>query len=477
MEKRQKRERSGFTYDVITRTAHIDLYERGRAGRRLRRTLRDVSRREAETEYVRLRDSVRRGEIRLGRKPTFEEYVKSFPRLRVRKASTERTTKYIVDDLIDTFGSLRLNQIATDLVMKYANDRLADGLKSGTVRRRLTELRSLLREAIERDLLAKLPFNSRHVFKKISDSKPVVRYLTPSERRALIDAFDDEKGFRTLVETDRHVGPVREWHGTLRRFGGGRRGDSKATKSSFSRFRRAKGLVICLVDTGLRRDDARLMQWDRLNMAARTIFLYQAKTGEDVFIPMTDDLYLALAELEQERDPKDPHVFVTEQGRPLSVSTLNRTWAVAKRLAAIKRPFRIHDLRHTTGSALVQAGVPLYEVGQLLGHRDPRSTRRYAHLAPDNLRSAIRALERWQGAAANAASETAPGAAVVNPVVNRPLSAVARLRNALRSGRSDDTQLAENKKGRWRDPSEIRLERATGLEPATSTLARSHSTN
>ena len=52
--------------------------------------------------------------------------------------------------------------------------------------------------------------------------------------------------------------------------------------------------------------------------------------------------------------------------------------------------FRIHDLRHSFASYLVNAGRSLYEVQELLGHADIKMTMRYAHLAPDHLNDAIR---------------------------------------------------------------------------------------
>lgn len=64
--------------------------------------------------------------------------------------------------------------------------------------------------------------------------------------------------------------------------------------------------------------------------------------------------------------------------------------AFKRAAVAIGRPdLHFHDLRHTTASLLINAGVDLYTVGKILGHLDTRTTARYAHLTLDKQREAV----------------------------------------------------------------------------------------
>lgn len=74
-------------------------------------------------------------------------------------------------------------------------------------------------------------------------------------------------------------------------------------------------------------------------------------------------------------------------------STLDKSWGRA-RARVNMRHVRLHDLRHSTGSEMVNAGVDLYTVGTVLGHKDPRSTQRYAHLQHSTLTEAVQKIGR-----------------------------------------------------------------------------------
>lgn len=87
--------------------------------------------------------------------------------------------------------------------------------------------------------------------------------------------------------------------------------------------------------------------------------------------------------------PIHPRVAVcARKFKKMPKSTLTRAWE-RSRNAANLRHLHFHDLRHSSASEMVNAGVDLYTVGAVLGHKDARSTKRYSHLATETLSAAI----------------------------------------------------------------------------------------
>lgn len=73
--------------------------------------------------------------------------------------------------------------------------------------------------------------------------------------------------------------------------------------------------------------------------------------------------------------------------------TIQRAWQRARKAAQLEH-LHFHDLRHSAASEMVNAGVDLYTVGQVLGHRDSRSTARYSHLQAATLAAAVGQIGR-----------------------------------------------------------------------------------
>jgi integrase len=109
-----------------------------------------------------------------------------------------------------------------------------------------------------------------------------------------------------------------------------------------------------------------------------------AKTGDTRYIPLNDEALKLLKDWQRDSDDGQ-HVF--------SVTTSFKTsWNALLERAKVTR-FRWHDLRHHFASRLVQAGVPLNTVRELLGHGSLAMTLRYAHLAPNQTRDAVAKLD------------------------------------------------------------------------------------
>ena len=107
-------------------------------------------------------------------------------------------------------------------------------------------------------------------------------------------------------------------------------------------------------------------------------------------------------------------VFLSPEGAPLSLSSVLRSFAIAKEMAEISRRLRIKDLRHTFASRVGSRGVPIQVISKALGHTSTRMTERYAKPSDESMNAIVDALS---GSGMNsgmnseplAATGTAPG--------------------------------------------------------------------
>jgi integrase len=136
--------------------------------------------------------------------------------------------------------------------------------------------------------------------------------------------------------------------------------------------------AVILLGTGARYTEIAKIQWDSIDMKNKTIGLYRNKTKNESTIHMTDRMIEVLTRRSKSKEGK--HVFTCKDGgaRKYSSGAFDSACVRAK-----IEGVTLHTCRHTTASRLVQSGISLQEVQQILGHKSPNTTAIYAHLVPN----------------------------------------------------------------------------------------------
>jgi integrase len=146
---------------------------------------------------------------------------------------------------------------------------------------------------------------------------------------------------------------------------------------------RSVATVRLLLFTGARLSEVLGLQWNWIDFSAAVARLPDSKTGaKNLFLPAPAlELLAALPRLAGNE-------FVIPGDRPGAPFVgIQKPWQRIRKLAGLT-DLRLHDLRHAFASTGVAAGESLFIVGKLLGHRQSRTTERYAHLAPDPAKAA-----------------------------------------------------------------------------------------
>ena len=273
--------------------------------------------------------------------------------------------------------------------MKHGEQR---NYSPATLRSTVAVLKMIVGDAVDHEDIDSSPLRGR-LRLPIPREVPLRQELSNDEHARFVAAFDDEVGFRRLIEQT--PGPVRasdRFGGKPRVFGSGRRPDSKAAGIFFERFAASRPLFVVALETGLRRGDLLALSWKSVDLVNGWIRVARRKTHLESVVPISTACRAALVE-RQGRPGDGEHVFLTDDGGPFPISSLVRYFKTAKALAGITRRFRFHDLRHTFASRLASEGVSLQVIQKALGHGSARMSERYARPSEDALRTIRKALD------------------------------------------------------------------------------------
>ncbi len=348
----------------------------------------------AQTVFDRMKDAARAGRLskRDDRRPegplTFAQFAKLYAdkHARAKNLALAEAIDYRLKPLIAFFGHRRLMDIKTadieDFIAELRKPRRVNGepgrtLKPASVNRSVELLRHMLNWAVAREILDKTPFRrgSATLIRPLLEDNRRRRRLGDEEEQQLLDAAP----------------PI------------------------------LRALMITALDTGIRRGAMLALRLGDIDWKRRLIGLRgpTTKNRRTRYVPIGTDRLLAVLEwlrlgADGKHKPDDAPVFSNEVGEPLKsfrtawVTTVLKAHDIEPRwrkkggyrdltqecLKAFQTiNLHWHDLRHEYASRLVERGVPLAQVRDLLGHASISTTERYDNQKLEALQAASRRLE------------------------------------------------------------------------------------
>ncbi|NQW00887.1 MAG: tyrosine-type recombinase/integrase [Rhodospirillales bacterium] len=258
-----------------------------------------------------------------------------------RKRSIKRDEQIYRIQIQPTFGQSRLNQITRQQILSLAASVKDSGLSAASADHVSKLIRRLLTLAVEWEFLEKNPASRIQLF---NEANEVEHYLDDEQLQRLLKVLQTDAN-RTVC-------------------------------------------LICqfLLATGCRLNEALTAQWsliDRENGTWR-VSAINSKSGKSRAVPLTAAALNVLDQIGTEG--AFDYVFVNAKTGK-HYTHIRHTWIRLRKKSGLPW-LRLHDLRHTYASMLVNSGQSLYAVQQCLGHADSRVTQRYAHLSTKTLQDA-----------------------------------------------------------------------------------------
>lgn len=298
-------------------------------------------------------------------------YVKSY------KRSWDSDESMIRNHLTPKMGHLNMGLISPPDVAVFLEKMKSESYASGTCNRALVLLRFGFTLAL-RWKVQGVEHNPVKEIKNIKDDNKIERYLTPKQTVELLEAV-------------RH------------------------SESEMLQY-----IVLFLIYTGARKREVLDSRWRDIDWAQRSWRIPKTKSGKVRHIPLSTGAMKVLDHLKLNirNGYLDEQAIFANPKTGIPFVSFFYSWNNARIRAGLPE-FRIHDLRHSFASYLVNAGRSLYEVQELLGHADIKTTSRYAHLSRERLVAAVEVVPQIEiGESLKKRAKEIPQLILISPLEN-----------------------------------------------------------
>ena len=269
-------------------------------------------------------------------KEYFEQYLRNQYRRNLRPSTMRNSFRTIRSflRLLKDWGKSHLEQISREDLAKFVEYEQDRGSKASTVRMRLACVKAFIRFLIEGGVLDPEVLSKRMSI-KVPDTLP----------RAI--EIDDEEKLLSVIDDVRN-----------------------------------RAMILLLLRTGMRIGELLNTHVRDVNLKEQKIEIWEAmknRVGRVVYF--SDDAHGALKAWLKIRDPKKELVFYAQGHNTMSYSAARAVFCKYLKKADLShKDYTLHCLRHSNASSLLNAGMPLECLKELLGHSSVEVTRRYARL-------------------------------------------------------------------------------------------------
>ena len=155
-----------------------------------------------------------------------------------------------------------------------------------------------------------------------------------------------------------------------------------------------KTIFMMIYGSGLRISEATNLRIEDIDSKNMRLFVRNGKGERERYTVLPEKSLEMLRKCYQMYKPNHPegYMFLNREGNPLKVERLRVFFRRYRKKAKIREEFIVHSLRHSFATKLVEEGVPLVQVKELMGHSCIRSTMTYVHVA-NNMQKVDRPLD------------------------------------------------------------------------------------
>ena len=272
--------------------------------------------------------------------PTFATFMaeRYMPFVKGYKRSWDCDDSLLRNHLLPALGKKYLDEITKHDVVVFHHGMRAKGYAPGTCNRCLIMLRYAMNLAIKWEIpgISSNPTKNAALLENNSKKE---RFLSHSEAQALYEA---------VKKSDN---PTLQY------------------------------IIPMLILTGARKREVLDAKWEDFDLIRRQWRIPMTKSGRPRHVPLSEGVLQLLDSIQ--RSESSEHVFANPKTNK-AYNNIFYSWNTARKSVGLG-DVRIHDLRHSFASFLVNAGRSLYEVQKILGHTQISTTQRYAHLSQDTL--------------------------------------------------------------------------------------------